>query len=166
MHTNRYLVHTLKNTPALIRYQLRALTSLVGRHSGRESGFDGWNYSRKIIHSPQIWVQYFFTVCCYATCHHAVRESYCDNAYKVRWGLTYRVYHPLTKVWCDVLLQQVQSHRFLNTARRKGVSVRTAFLFFATVHHIAFWWQGYADIFHSVCFPAFDVLHNSVRMSA
>ena len=41
MHTNRYLVHTLKNNPALIRYQLRALTSLVGRHSGRESGFGG-----------------------------------------------------------------------------------------------------------------------------
>ena len=38
MHTNRYFVHTLKNTPALIRYRLRALTCLVARHSERESG--------------------------------------------------------------------------------------------------------------------------------
>ena len=36
MHTNRYLVHTFKNTPALIRYRLKALMRLVGRHSGRE----------------------------------------------------------------------------------------------------------------------------------
>ena len=41
MHTNRYLVHTFKNTPALIRYRLKALTRLVGRHSERESDFDG-----------------------------------------------------------------------------------------------------------------------------
>ena len=38
MHTNRYFVHTLKNTPALIRYRLRALTCLVARHSRRKSG--------------------------------------------------------------------------------------------------------------------------------
>ena len=40
-HTNRYLVHTLKNTPALIRYHLSTETHLVGRHSERESDFDG-----------------------------------------------------------------------------------------------------------------------------
>ena len=59
MHTNRYLVHTLKNAPALIHYRLKALTHLVGRHSRRESDFDGWNFSCEIIHSPQIWIQYF-----------------------------------------------------------------------------------------------------------
>ena len=58
-HTNRYLVHTLKNTPALIHYRLKALMRLVGRHSERESDFDGWNFSCEIIHSPQIWIQYF-----------------------------------------------------------------------------------------------------------
>ena len=57
MHTNRYLVHTLKNTPALIRYHLSTETHLVGRHSERESDFDGWNFSREIIHSLQLWWQ-------------------------------------------------------------------------------------------------------------
>ena len=85
MHTNRYLVHTLKNAPALIHYRLKALTRLVGRHSESERGFLRLNFQpQNFIHSPQIWVQYFFTVCCYATCHHAVRESYCDNACKAR----------------------------------------------------------------------------------
>ena len=76
MHTNRYLVHTLKNAPALIHYRLKALTHLVGRHSRRESDFDGWNFSCEIIHSPQIWIQYFLpfivmppvTTLCVNTC--------------------------------------------------------------------------------------------------
>ena len=112
MHTNRYLVHTLKNAPALIHYRLKALTRLVGRHSERESDFDGWNFSHEIIHSPQIWVQYFFTVCCYATCHHAVRESLRGKTYREQSNSLYRVFHPLIKAWCDVLLRQVQAHRF------------------------------------------------------
>ena len=41
MHTNRYLVHTLKNAPALIHYRLKALMRLVGRHSESERGLDG-----------------------------------------------------------------------------------------------------------------------------
>ena len=45
-----------------------------------------------------------------------------------------------------------------------GVSVHNAFLFFATVHHIAFWWQGFYRSVHSVCSPAFDVLHNIDRL--
>ena len=84
MHTNRYLVHTLKNAPALIHYRLKALTRLVGRHSGRESGFDGLDC--KTICSIHCRYQRFnhITVYCYAICHHAAHESYCDNAYKVR----------------------------------------------------------------------------------
>ena len=54
MHTNRYLVHTLKNTPAPIQYQLRALSCLIERHSERESDFDDYSFSREIIHSPQL----------------------------------------------------------------------------------------------------------------
>ena len=37
MHTLRYFAYTLKNAPALIRYRLRALTCLVGRHRRRMS---------------------------------------------------------------------------------------------------------------------------------
>ena len=65
MHTNRYFVHTLKNTPALIRYLLRALTCLVARHSERESG------------STRLSQRYLACVC--ANGRHAVREALHDS---------------------------------------------------------------------------------------
>ena len=97
MHTNRYLVHTLKNTPALIHYRLKALTRLVGRHSGRESGFDGLDC--KTICSIHFRQQRFshITVYCYATCHHAVRESLRGKTYREQSNSLYRVFHPLIK---------------------------------------------------------------------
>ena len=97
MHTNRYLVHTLKNTPALIHYRLKALTRLVGRHSGRESGFDGLDC--KTICSIHCRYQRFnhITVCCYATYRHALRESLHGKTYKEQSNSLYRVYHPQTK---------------------------------------------------------------------
>ena len=70
MHTNRYFVHTLKNTPALIRYRLRALTCLVARHSERESG--STHLSQRCLS------------CSCAIGRHAVRESYCDDTYKAK----------------------------------------------------------------------------------
>ena len=68
MHTNRYFVHTLKNTPALIRYRLRALTCLVARHSERESG------------STHLSQRYLYGVC--ANDHRAVHEAEHDIVYR------------------------------------------------------------------------------------
>ena len=65
MHTNRYIVRTLKNSPTLIRYRLRTLTCLVARHSERESG------------STRLSQRYLSCVC--ANGHHAVREALHDS---------------------------------------------------------------------------------------
>ena len=81
MHTNRYLVHTFKNTPALIHYRLKALTRLVGRHSGRESG--STRLSQRCLSC--------------ANGHHAVHESLHGMTYREQSNSLYCVFHPQTK---------------------------------------------------------------------